>query len=150
MRYILQTLAVLFTVVACSTTQLTPSSNIKWDIRDSVRIVDSIVPVPIPVEHIVDVVPVYDTLKLETSAAEAMAYVDTLTHTLKGSIENKDTIKAPVQYKTHTVIEYRDVVKTVPVEVEVVREVIPSWCWWLFVIDIAILLMALRRIFRKV
>ena len=73
----------------------------------------------IPVERIKDIVPVYDTLKMETSLAKAQSYVDTTTHNLVGKIENKKEI----QFKTK--IEYREKIirdtTTIRVPYEVVK-----------------------------
>lgn len=58
-------------------------------IKDTVLIKADTVKVDIPVEVKVNVVPELDTLKMETSVAEAEAYLDTLTQTLKGTLKNK-------------------------------------------------------------
>ena len=141
--------------MGCGTTHHTPSTDtqVHYEIRDSIRYIDSLVPVPIPVERIVDVVPVYDTLKLETSVAMAQAYVDTTTHTLRGSIQNKkDSIKTIIKYKEHIVVEYRDSVsvQTIPVEVPVIKKVVPSWCWWLVGLNILILILCAIRLYLKI
>lgn len=111
--------AVIFT--ACSPkiiyVPIEGSTNVRDSVvisyRDSIKI--------IPVEKIVDVVPTYDTLKMETSVAKAQAFVDTTTHTLKGSLENKKEIEYKYIYKDR--IEYRDSIvyepKPYPVEKEV-------------------------------
>ena len=89
----------------------------------------------IPVEKIVDIVPSYDTLKLETSLAKSKAYVDTLTHSLKGSIENKD--KAQFQYKiveVERLVERTDTLvrtETIEIPVEVKVPVRDKWFWGL-------------------
>ena len=54
--------------------------------KDSIRYVDSV----IPVERYVDIVRDYDTLTLETSQAKAQCWVDSIF--LKGMIENKKVI----------------------------------------------------------
>lgn len=54
--------------------------------KDSVRYVDSI----IPVERYVDIARDYDTLTLETSQAKAQCWIDSIF--LKGMIENKKVI----------------------------------------------------------
>lgn len=54
--------------------------------KDSIRYVDSI----IPVERYVDIARDYDTLTLETSQAKAQCWVDSIF--LKGMIENKKVI----------------------------------------------------------
>lgn len=91
-------------------------NRIEYTYLDSLRIRDSVV--VIPKERIVDIVPVYDTLVLETSKAEAKAYVDTSLHVLKGQIQNKTGIEYKYVEKEKTV--YRDslVIKEIPVEVE--------------------------------
>ena len=84
----------LLSFMGCSTTRYVPVKETEKEVtnyKDSVRIRDSII--VIPVERIVDVVPAYDTLKLETTQARAKAYVDTTLHLLRGSIENKDNEK---------------------------------------------------------
>lgn len=54
--------------------------------KDSVRYVDSV----IPIERYVDIVRDYDTLTLETSQAKAQCWVDSIF--LRGMIENKKVI----------------------------------------------------------
>lgn len=54
--------------------------------KDSVRYIDSV----IPIEKYVDIVRDYDTLTLETSQAKAQCWVDSIF--LKGMIENKKVI----------------------------------------------------------
>ena len=108
------------TFSSCSVTKPTiiPSTEIV-NVRDSVvyNIVDSTV--IHPVEVIKDIVPVYDTLRLETSLAEAEAYVDTTLHLLRGSIKNKEGYSVKIKYVDR--IEYRDSIqiKEVPVPYEV-------------------------------
>ena len=154
MKKLLIILTILSVIIGCGTTHHTPSTDtqVHYEIRDSIRYIDSLVPVPIPVEHIVDVVPVYDTLRFETSVAKAQAYVDTTTHTIKGKLENKkDSIRTIIKYKEHKVVEYRDstVVQIVPVEVKVEKKVVPSWCWWMLGINILILILIGIRLYLK-
>lgn len=107
---------------SCSTYSQIPVET-QYNIVDSIQIhqVDSVV--YIPKEVIKDVVPQYDTLVMESSAAKSVSYVDTTTHTLKGKLENKKGIEYKYIYKDR--VEYRDstVIKEVPVEVlkEVVK-----------------------------
>ena len=74
----------------------------------------------IPVERVVDVVQPYDTLKMETSLASSTAYVDTATHTLKGTLENKKGVEK------HHKLEYKYIEKRdttfIKVPVEVIKE----------------------------
>lgn len=111
----------LLSFVGCSTTRYATVSGVEREVvnyKDSIRIRDSIV--VIPVERIVDVVPTYDTLKLETTQAKAKAYVDTTLHLLRGSIENKDKAKTEVR-EVIKFVERTDTLyieKPVPYEVE--------------------------------
>ena len=111
----------LLSFVGCSTTRYVPIKETEKEVvnyKDSIRIRDSIV--VIPVERIVDIVPAYDTLKMETTQAKAKAYVDTTLHLLRGSIENKDKAKTEVR-EVVKFIERTDsiyVEKPVPYEVE--------------------------------
>lgn len=137
-------LSILFTVfllsfVGCSTTRYATVSGVEKEVtnyKDSIRIRDSIV--VIPVERIVDIVPQYDTLKLETTQARAKAYVDTTLHLLRGSIENKDKAKTEVR-EVIRFVERTDTIyveKPVPYEVEKQVRYVPSFykfCLWWFI-----------------
>ena len=119
-RFILYIIFIL-SFVGCSTTRYVPVKETEKEVtnyKDSVRIRDSII--VIPVERIVDVVPAYDTLKMETTQAKAKAYVDTTLHLLRGSIENKGKAKTEVR-EVIRFVERTDTIyieKPVPYEVE--------------------------------
>ena len=93
--------------------------------RDSVIYKVDTLRIPVPVETVKEVVPPMDTLKMETSVAEARVWADTSTKTLKGELKNKKTELSQPQviYKEKTV--YRDslITKEIPVPVEVEKEV---------------------------
>ena len=119
----------LLTFIGCSTTRYVPVKEVEKGVtnhRDSIRIRDSIV--VIPVERIVDIVPVYDTLKMETTQAKAKAYVDTTLHLLKGSIENKYKAKTEVREVVKFVekIDTLYIEKPVPYEVEKQVRYVPA------------------------
>ena len=119
----------IFTFMGCSTTRYVPVKEIEKEVtnhKDSIRIRDSIV--VIPVERIVDIVPQYDTLKLETTQARAKAYVDTTLHLLRGSIENKDKAKTEVREVVKFVekIDTLYIDKPVPYEVEKQVRYVPA------------------------
>lgn len=100
-----------------------------------------------PVEVIKEVAPELDTLYMETSVAKAKAYLDTNLNILKGEMKNKKEIiyKDKIVYRDSIVIQKQEV----PVEVEVVKKVVPSWCWWLLGINIlAAIGFAIRLYFR--
>ena len=127
-------------------------TQVHYHLVDSIRWVDSLVPIPIPVERYVDVVPIYDTLKLETSLARSVSYVDTTTHTLKGRLENKqDSVRTVIKVKERTVTEYRDstVTKVVPYPVVEVREVVPKWCWWMLAVNVLAIVGILVKLYLK-
>ena len=142
----------LLSFVGCSTTRYVPVKETEKEVtnyKDSIRIRDSIV--VIPVERIVDVVPAYDTLKLETTQARAKAYVDTTLHLLRGSIENKDKAKTEVR-EVVKFVERTDTIyieKPVPYEVEKKVRYVPSIYKWSLIFMIAtIFLTVLRLILR--
>lgn len=120
----------LLSFVGCSTTRYVPVKETEKEVtnyKDSIRIKDSIV--VIPVERIVDIVPTYDTLNLETTQAKAKAYVDTTLHLLRGSIENKDKAKTEVR-EVVKFVERTDTVyveKPVPYEVEKRVRYVPAF-----------------------
>lgn len=107
-------------------------------IKDTVLIKADTVKVEIPKEVVVNVVPQLDTLKMETSVAEAEAYLDTLTQTLKGTLKNKKTeLKKEIQVVEKT--KYVEHKVEVPVPYEVVKTKVPLWAWILLSIDVSLL-----------
>lgn len=120
--FFISILFLLSVVSSCSLFHQIPVHD-QINIRDSVVVntIDSVV--YIPKEVIKDIVPEYDTLKLETSKAKAEAYVDTVHHVLRGKIENKEGVEYKYIYKDR--IEYRDsiVTKEIPIPVEVEKKV---------------------------
>lgn len=108
---------------------------------DSLVIRDSTV--IIPIERIRDIVPVYDTLKLETSMAISESYVDTLTHTLKGKIENKQGQITKYVYKDRVVYRDTTITKEIPVPVEIPKKYVPKFyksCTWGFFVLLVFLI----------
>lgn len=122
MKKLFNILIIILLTVSCGTIKPVPIETV-INYKDStvVNVVDSTV--YIPVERIVDIVPPYDTLHLETSKAVADAWVDTTMHVLRGSIENKTGIEYKYIYKDKIVVKDSIVTKEVPVPVEVVKEV---------------------------
>ena len=139
----------LFTFIGCSTTRYVPVKEIEKEVtnyKDSIRIKDSIV--VIPVERIVDIVPAYDTLNLETTQARAKAYVDTTLHLLRGSIENKDKAKTEVR-EVIRFVERTDTVyveKPVPYEVEKRVRYVPAIYKLSLIFMIATIVLAIIRL----
>ena len=114
-------------------------------IKDTVLIKADTVKVDIPVEVKINVVPELDTLKMETSVAEAEAYLDILTQTLKGTLKNKKTeLKKEIQTIEKTKFVERKV--EVPVPYEVVKTKVPLWAWILLSFNVSLLIGFLIRL----
>ena len=139
----------LLSFVGCSTTRYVPVKEVEKEVtnhKDSIRIRDSIV--VIPVERIVDIVPIYDTLKMETTQAKAKAYVDTTLHLLRGSIENKDKAKIEVREVVKFVekIDTLYIEKPVPYEVEKQVRYVPAIYKLSLIFMIATIVLAVIRL----
>ena len=150
-------LFILFTIfllsfVGCSTTRYATVSGVEKEVtnyKDSIRIRDSVV--VIPIERIVDVVPAYDTLKMETTQARAKAYVDTTLHLLRGSIENKDKAKTEVR-EVVKFVERTDTIyveKPVPYEVEKRVRYVPAFFKFTALFFVGVILLIIIRIVLK-
>ena len=110
---------------ACGTPKYITVKETEY-IKDTVKIKADTVRVEVPKEVVVNVVPELDTLRMETSVAEAEAYLDTLTQTLKGQLKNKKTeLKKEIQTIEKTKFVERKV--EVPVPYEVVKTKVPRW-----------------------
>ena len=108
-------------------------------IKDTVKIKADTVKVEVPKEVVVNVVPELDTLRMETSVAEAEAYLDTITQTLKGQLKNKKTeLKKEIQTIEKTKFVERKV--EVPVPYEVVKTKVPRWAWVLLAFNVSLLI----------
>ena len=118
-------IAVLFSACSPKIVYVPTNTDTHIEYRDSVIYKVDTLRIPVPVETIKEVVPPMDTLKMETSVAQAKAWIDTVTITLKGEMNNKKTeLSQPqVVYKEKTV--YRDslITKEIPVPVEVEKKV---------------------------
>ena len=137
-------LFILLLLTACSTIKYVPVKETEY-VTVTETLVDTVIKWTPPIEK-VDKETKDTTSIVETSLAKSTATVSN--GTLHHSIENKkDSIKTKIVYKDKIVTktEYKEV----PVEVEVVKKVVPSWCWWLLGINIlAIIVFAIRLYFR--
>ena len=148
MKKILMILAAIL-LGGCSLLKPVPVETIiKYEYRDSTRIKDSTVLNPI--ERIKDIVPVYDSLKMETSMAKAQAWVDTTTHTLKGKLENKRGIQYKYIYKDRIIQKDSIITKEVPVEVEKILKIHYPYEKYLWAYLIGSLLVIAGYIFLKI
>ena len=133
---------ILLLLTSCSTIKYIPVKG--EDIYHTEYITkDSIVYTP--VEVIKEVVPELDTLYMETSVAKAKAYLDTNLNILKGEMKNKKEIiyKDKIVYRDSIIIQKQEV----PVEVEVVKKVIPKWVYYSLGLNILILSFFLGRLY---
>lgn len=152
MKKILTIIFLIICLSSCSTIKYVPIQNdTVTNIRDSIVWHDSTIVNYITKERVVDIVPQYDTLLLETDYAKSMSYVDTTHHVLRGEIENKDTvpIKTEIKWKEKIVEKEVEVIKEVPVEVEVEKEIIPKWCWYSVIFNVIVLCYIGFKIYRK-
>ena len=142
----------LLSFIGCSTTRYATVSGVEKEVtnyKDSIRIRDSIV--IIPIERIVDIVPIYDTLKMETTQAKAKAYIDTTLHLLRGSIENKDKAKTEVREVVKYVekIDTLYIEKPVPYEVEKKVRYVPAIYKLSLIFMIATIVLTVIRLILK-
>lgn len=143
---------ILIITASCSIFKEMPvntTTETVYNYIDTLIIRDSTVLIP---KYVVkDVVPEYDTLLLETNLAKSKSYIDTLTNSLKGEIQNKVETVQKIVYKDRTV--YKDSIqiqeKEIPVYVTTEKKVVPSWCWWLLGINVALLLVAVFFLLKK-
>ena len=142
MKRILFLILLLF--VSCSTIKYVPVKETEY-VTVTETIVDTVIKWAPPIEK-VDKETKDTTSTVETSLAKSIATVSN--GTLHHTIENKkDSIKTKIVYKDKIIkqTEYKEV----PVEVKVVKKVVPSWCWWMLGINIlAIIVFAIRLYFR--
>ena len=137
-------LFILLLFVSCSTIKYVPVKETEY-VTVTETLVDTVIKWTPPIEKIVN--ETKDTTStVETSLAKSTATVSN--GTLHHTIENKkDSIKTKIVYKDKIVerIEYKEI----PVEVEVVKKVVPGWCYWLLGINIlAIIVFVIRLYFR--
>lgn len=137
----------------CSTIRYIPTET-----KELINYIDSLVirdsTVIIPIERIRDIVPEYDTLTMETTVAKSVSYVDTLTHTLKGNLENKQGQITKYVYKDRVVYRDTTITKEIPVEVPVPQKYIPKFyksCTWGFFILLVLVIgiTGLKLYFRR-
>ena len=137
-------LFILLLLTSCSTIKYIPVKETEY-VTVTETLVDTVIKWEPPIEKIVN--ETKDTTStVETSLAKSTATVSN--GTLHHSIENKkDSIKTKIVYKDKIVTktEYKEV----PVEVEVEKKVVPSWCCWLLGINILVIIgFAIRLYFR--
>ena len=137
-------LFILLLLTSCSTIKYVPVKETEY-VTVTETLVDTVIKWAPPIEKI-DKETKDTTSTVETSLAKSTATVSN--GTLHHTIENKkDSIKTKIVYKDKIIkqTEYKEV----PVEVEVVKKVVPDWCWWMLGINIlAAIVFAIRLYFR--
>ena len=140
MKKIVTLLFILLT--SCSTIKYVPVKETEY-VTVTETIVDTVIKWAPPIEK-VDKETKDTTSTVETSLAKSTATVSN--GTLHHTIENKkDSIKTKIVYKDKIIkqTEYKEV----PVEVEVVKKVVPGWCWWLLGINILTAIVFVIRLY---
>ena len=137
-------LFILLLLTSCSTIKYVPVKETEY-VTVTETLVDTVIKWVPPIEK-VDKETKDTTSTVETSLAKSTATVSkgTLHHTIENK---KDSIKTKIVYKDKIIkqTEYKEV----PVEVEVVKKVVPGWCWWLLGINILVAIgFAIRLYFR--
>ena len=141
-------LPIILIIIGCSPIRKTIiTEKVEVVQRDSTVIKDSIVITP--VEKIVDIVPIYDTLYMETSLAKAKAYVDTNIHIIKGNLENKQQLIKKIEYRDKYAFRDSLVYKEVPVEVEKPVKYTPKFIKGLAIVGIISILLFILMIVKK-
>lgn len=137
----------------CKTEQIPVEVKYETRYTDSVRLKDSIV--LIPRENIVDIVPIYDTLHLESTIAYSDAWIDTNYHIIKGQLVNKNEMLVEYRYVDRWKVKDSIVEREIPVYIKgdtVEVSHIPKWAWitlvW-FVVTGALLVFKIYLRFKK-
>ena len=140
----------IFMFSACATVRYVPVETVKEvAVHDTTYVRADTVRVEVPVFHEKEVVPIMDTLFMESSLAEVRAWADTSTRTLKGTLDHKKAaLEKEIIVKERVV--YRDsvVTKEVPVEVEKPVPYVPRFWRFMSAIGLAALAYALFRLLR--
>lgn len=145
----------VFLFIGCATVNEVPVNTTKVDsvrIEKVVEYRDTTIYVDVPREVIREVVPELDTLYMENTVATSRSYLDTATRTLKGELKSKPTkLPQPVKLPETTEKEeiVKEIVKEVPVRVEVEKKHIPNWCWYSLIGNIVVILLIGFRLYLK-
>jgi len=137
-------------LIGCKSAEPVVKEQVVYNYVDSTIYHDSTIYTYIPKEVVKEVVPIYDTLKMHTSVADASAYVDTNTHTLKGTISNnEDSIPVRILYKERIVTKDSIVTNEVEVPVEVIKTKTPAITWYLLAFSCLCLLYLGYKLYKR-
>lgn len=128
-NFLMLLIGMLLMFQGCRTQQVPVESKTEVRIVDSVVLKDSVV--IIPTERIVDIVPWYDTLHLESTVAWSDAWIDTNYHIIQGQLVNKQGMLVEVRYVDRWKVRDSIVEKEKPVYItETVENVKRPWWSW--------------------
>lgn len=154
MKKYLCIVAVLF-CFGCATVKEVPVNTHQIDsvrVEKVVEYRDTTIYVEVPHEVIKEVVPELDTLFMENRVATSTTFLDTTTRTLRGELKTKP-VKLPQPVKLPETTEkeeiIKEVIKEVPVTVEVEKRYIPQWCWYSLIGNIVVVLLIGFRLYLK-
>ena len=146
------TLFLLFMGCAATKPATVPiQSSTIIEYKDTTIYLEKVIEVPVPVERVVEVVPRFDTLRMETGVAKAECWADTTNRVLRGRMENKQTaLKGKID--TCFVVEYVDryTEKEVAVEVPVDVPYIPKFAWLCIIFTCCWAVLKIAKIIWKV
>lgn len=146
------TLFLLFMGCAATKPATVPiQSSTIIEYKDTTIYLEKVIEVPMPVERVVEVVPRFDTLRMETGVAKAECWADTTNRVLRGRMENKQTaLKGKID--TCFVVEYVDrfTEKEVAVEVPVDVPYIPKFAWLCIIFTCCWAVLKIAKIIWKV
>lgn len=144
-----------FLLVGCATVKEVPVNTHQIDsvrVEKVVEYRDTTIYVEVPHEVIKEVVPELDTLFMENRVAASTTFLDTTTRTLRGELKTKPTklpqpVKLPETTEKEEVI--KEIIKEVPVRVEVEKKHIPKWAWYSLMVNIVVGMLIGFKIYRK-
>lgn len=147
-------LTIVLAIAGCGLFKHTPpayNDHTEVHYKDSIRWHDSTVFKEIPVEKIVNIVPVGDSSHLETSLAISDAWADTMG--LHHTLNNKEgSIPVKVQWRDRIIYKDSIQIKEKPVPYEVVKEkeIIPKSYWYFLGFTILVVAYWIVRIILKI
>lgn len=135
--------AIAILMLGCATIRPVPvetNTQVQTIVKDSVVVHRDTVTLEVPIESSSAYGVQYS--HLESSVAYSDASVDS-TGLLNHTLTNKPfKIEKEIIYQDRKVETVRDsiVTKEIPVEVEVIRKVVPKWCWYLLAFNLICLI----------
>lgn len=151
-KFLILTFALLLMGCAATKPATVPiQSSTIIEYKDTTIYLEKVIEVPVPVERVVEVVPRFDTLRMETGVAKAECWADTTNRVLRGRMENKQTaLKGKID--TCFVVEYVDryTDKEIAVEVPVDVPYIPKFAWLCIIFTCCWAVLKIAKIIWKV